>query len=440
MASIRRLACMLSMLIMLLPLAGWVKAADASTYLLSPSQDSWVYQYTADQNYGGDAGLGTAIQFMSPRGYTFLKFSIPSYPGERIESAVLSLYQFNGGGYGEGPTAVVRLANNTWDESTITWNNAPTGSGTFLAANADGHSHIGWSFWEFPWDPIFGNTLTLRIGENSSGDQSHNWYSKEYATDPNLRPYLALTTSTIAAPIWQHQGTGEVYRWRMDGTTITGGAYVRKNLDPIWQVVATADFDGDGKVDLVLQHQTSGAVYIWFLDGPTITSGAWVTTGVGGSWSVVAAADLNQDGHPDLLWRNLLTGDVYVWLMNGTTVTSGVSVRQGADLAWTLVGTGDFNRDGQTDFLLYNRWTGDVYVWYMNGVSVATGGYLRQGVDTTWQLVGVGDFSKDGLMDLLWYKPSTGDVYLWFMDGTTITGGAYLVQGVDPAWKLMGPK
>ena len=69
-----------------------------------------------------------------------------------------------------------------------------------LATNSNGHSHVGWSSWSFSWNPSYGNIISLYVGENSSGDQSHWWYSKEYSNE-NLRPYLELTTkNTIYFP------------------------------------------------------------------------------------------------------------------------------------------------------------------------------------------------------------------------------------------------
>ena len=179
--------------------------SHAGIYQISSSEDSWVYSYQPDTKFGSDPSLGTAIQFMSPRGYTFLKFNIPTLTNEIILSATLYLYQFNGGGYGEGPTAIVLLPDNSWSENAITWNNAPTGYGTFLAASADGHSHVGWSSWSFSWDSSYGSTITLRIGENSSGDQSHNWYSKEYGSlEPRLEiitsPYFVTSTDKVTVP------------------------------------------------------------------------------------------------------------------------------------------------------------------------------------------------------------------------------------------------
>jgi hypothetical protein len=115
--------------------------AIASTYTLAPAEDAWVYAYSPNATPGLDQGIATNIQYQSPRGYAFLKFDVSSIPsGQTIQSAVLHLYQFGGAGYGEGPTALLYFANNSWSESTLTWNTVPSGTQTFLVQNNDGHS------------------------------------------------------------------------------------------------------------------------------------------------------------------------------------------------------------------------------------------------------------------------------------------------------------
>jgi len=193
----------------------------AWTYQIAPTEDTWVYLPTADTNYGSSTGLGIAIQFMSQKGYTFLKFTMPTLQsGEIIKSATLYLYQYNGGGYGEGPTALDLLSNNNWSETTATWNNPPDATYTRLATNTDGHSHVGWSSWSFTWNDSYGDTISLRLAENSSGDQSHNWYSKEYAGA--YKPYLEITTGypTGSPQVFASFPGYGLYSW--DGTAWTG--------------------------------------------------------------------------------------------------------------------------------------------------------------------------------------------------------------------------
>jgi hypothetical protein len=48
--------------------------------------------------------------------------------------------------------------------------------------------------------------------------------------------------------------------------------------------------------------------------------------------SVSNVADFNGDGKADLVWRNATTGDTSMWLMNGTTPLSATTINAGAAL------------------------------------------------------------------------------------------------------------
>jgi hypothetical protein len=240
---------------------------------------------------------------MSQRGYTFLKFTMPTLSGnEVITSATLYLYQYNGAGYGEGPTALDLLSNNTWSETTATWNNFPAYTTTRLATNTDGHSHVGWSSWSFPWSAGYGETISLRLAENSSGDQSHNWYSKEYAGSE--KPYLEITTGPRCP----------------------------------------SDFNADGKPDLIWQNQDNGQLYYWLMDGVTRSGGGgYLNNGqaVDTNWKIVGIGDFNADGKPDLIWQNQANGQLYYWLMDGVTRSGGggyLNNGQAVDTNWKIVG------------------------------------------------------------------------------------------------------
>ena len=320
----------------------------AGTYQIAPTEDTWVYSFAPDNNYGSDTGLGITIHNMSQAGYTFLKFTMPTLQsGEIIKSARLYLYQYGGAGYGEGPTALDLLSNNTWSETTATWNNHPDATYTRLATNTDGHSHVGWSSWSFAWSANYGNTISLRLAENSSGDQSHNWYSKEYTG--SYKPYLEITTDVMCdfnadgRPdiLWQNQATGMLGAWIMNGTTMTQSVYLTpSSVEPNWKIVGVGDFNNDSRPDIVWQNQATGMLGAWIMNGTTMTQSVYLTPStVDTNWEIAGVGDFNADGRPDILWRNKATGMLGVWMMNGTTMTQSLYLTPNTvDTNWKIVG------------------------------------------------------------------------------------------------------
>jgi M6 family metalloprotease-like protein len=168
--------------------------------------------------------------------------------------------------------------------------------------------------------------------------------------------------------------------WASAGPCVVGSA--RTPLGP--------DFNGDGLTDLLWQHESSGAVYVWFMNGTSYTNGAWISYGsTDTTWEIIGTADFNNDGQTDLLWRHKPSGGVYVWFMNGISFTSGAWVLYGSsDTSWEIIGTADFNNDGQTDLLWMHMPSGGVYVWFMSGTSYTNGAWIfAASGDTTWEIV-----------------------------------------------------
>ena len=74
--------------------------------------------------------------------------------------------------------------------------------------------------------------------------------------------------------LWQQEATGELALWLFDGTKRIGVASLSPDRVPDrkqW-VAGSGDFNGDGQTDLVFQHQTTGAVSVWLMNGLTRTS------------------------------------------------------------------------------------------------------------------------------------------------------------------------
>jgi hypothetical protein len=245
--------------------------------------------------------------------------------------------------------------------------------------------------------------------------------------------------------LWQNSGSGQLYEWLMNGTTIASQGSPGGASSP-WTIQGVGDFNGDGYADILWRNSSTGEVYLWLMNGTTIAGGGSLGI-VSTAWSIVGVGDFNGDGKADILWRNSSSGEVYLWLMNGTTIASQGSLGVIAS-AWTLQGLGDFNGDGKADILWRNSssgevylwlvgdfngdgksdilWrnstTGEVYIWLVNGTTQTGGGSLGD-VASGWTIQGVGDYDGSGRADILWRNSSTGEVYIWLMSGTTQTGG-----------------
>ena len=330
---------------------------NAAVYQISPREDTWVYQVTPDAILGNDGGLATDLQNYSPKGFVFLKFNIPAFPNEFIQSATLHLYQYDGAGYGEGPTALVLIGDDNWSESTLTWNNAPNGPNylfSLLSTSSDGRSHRGWSSWSFPWDFSYGNTITLRLGENSSGDQVHVYYSSEYygvfpGIESGLEPYLEIVTAPY--PYGVATGLFHTVGIKSDGTVVAVGnnEYGQLRVGSWSDIVQVAG----GEVHTVGLKSDGTVVAVGSNKHGQLNVGSWrgiVQVAAGGAHTV----GLKSDGTVVAVGNNYYDQlDVSSW-SGIVQVAAGYYHTVGLKSDGTVVAVG-YNRDGQLNVGSWSR-------------------------------------------------------------------------------------
>ena len=189
--------------------------------------------------------------------------------------------------------------------------------------------------------------------------------------------------------------------------------------------VATHDFNGDGKSD-ILWRDTSNNIGMWLMNGATISQGQ--VLGNVAAWTAVAQRDLNSDGNADVLWRDS-SGNVGVWLMNGTNILS-TNPLGNVPSTWSVVGTGNFNGDSYGD-VLWRDTSGNLGIWFMNGTSVVQTAMVAN-VPLTWSVAGA-----DSKGDIFWYNSSTGDVGMWVMNGANVVSTVDFGP-VPSNWKIAG--
>ena len=169
--------------------------------------------------------------------------------------------------------------------------------------------------------------------------------------------------------------------------------------------MATADFNGDGMLDLaVVGSSPSGTIIpanpvTVLLGKPDGTFGAPVEYQTGGECGPITVGDFNGDGKPDLVLP-CITGSVSILLGNGDGTFQ--APRPTSIAIFATLTTGDFNHDGKLDVAVINK---------LNQISVLLGngdGTFQPPVDypvesaTNAFVTGLtsGDFNGDGKLDL----------------------------------------
>ncbi|HZT43749.1 MAG TPA: choice-of-anchor tandem repeat GloVer-containing protein [Chthonomonadaceae bacterium] len=249
--------------------------------------------------------------------------------------------------------------------------------------------------------------------------------------------------------LFQNLATGQIALWYMNGTAATG-VYVYPPQDLHWRLVGSGDFNNDSLPDLVFQNTTTGRMAVWYMENNDIvafSNGAPSTDYIypqpAPGWKCVGINDFNGDGYPDLLFSNPTTGQLAVWFMSpqfGNYAEGGAYISLVQDPHWQCVGTGDFNGDGSPDLLFQNTTTGQLAVWYLKGLTVVGGAYVSKTQTPGWQAVAIADLNGDGHPDIVFENAVTGQLMAWYLNEATVTGMAALSPSQNQGWQAAGPR
>ena len=90
--------------------------------------------------------------------------------------------------------------------------------------------------------------------------------------------------------------------------------------------------------DILWRNTATGNVYMMLMNGTAVASGGVFYSEPNAAWKIVATGDYNGDGKADILWRNTSNGQVYMMLMNGVAIAGGDFVYAEPDQNWKILG------------------------------------------------------------------------------------------------------
>jgi Bacterial Ig-like domain (group 3)/FG-GAP-like repeat/Viral BACON domain/S-layer homology domain len=259
---------------------------------------------------------------------------------------------------------------------------------------------------------ISGGVATLRVPLNSSGPRS---LVARYLGDSN--------NSTAASPVVLESVN-----------SIPAYGFIPTNLNlgvPI-QDFAVADFNGDGKADVVVAPNSNFiSVALGNGDG---TFGNAITTlaGVDGQFYSVVAADFDGDGKVDIALGNGILHNTSIFLGHGDGTFGTATTYATADGPMVVA---DFNRDGIPDLVIVHAHTFAILLGHGDGTFASPVEYSAGGMPSA---VAVGDLNGDGKPDLVTIVPTADTqgllivVLLGNGDGTFSAPNSYPLYTTAP--------
>ncbi|HBZ57076.1 MAG TPA: hypothetical protein DEO88_16855, partial [Syntrophobacteraceae bacterium] len=203
------------------------------------------------------------------------------------------------------------------------------------------------------WDPNSQPEVTgykIYWGVKSGSYSNHVDVGK--LTTCTLAGLASGTTYYFVATCYTSTGAESGYSNQVSTTTAADTrTKTTLTVNPGWVIEDTADFNADGKIDILWRNTTTGENVVWYMNGAELLGSDPLITVTDLNWKMVAKGDFNSDGKPDILWRNKSNGANVVWYMDGVERIGMANVDPVPDLTWSVVGTGDFNGDGKIDIL-----------------------------------------------------------------------------------------
>ena len=252
----------------------------------------------------------------------------------------------------------------------------------------------------------------------------------------NIQPIV--NPSDHAQLLWRNKTSGQNAVWQLNTFTLQSGSYLPAVADANWQIITTADFNGDRTPDILWRNQATGENAIWQMNSTGYQTSYYLPPVADMNWQMITTADFNRDRTPDILWRNQATGENAIWQMNGFSIQTAAFIATVADAHWQIVGAADFNSDGAADLLWRNQATGENAIWQMNSFSIQTTAAIATVADVNWQIAGIADFNHDATPDLVWRNQATGENALWQMNSTGFQSGYFLPAVSDTHWQIAG--
>ena len=180
--------------------------------------------------------------------------------------------------------------------------------------------------------------------------------------------------------------------------TVPGSTFITKsplNASSTAYSLVEADFNGDGKLDLVASEATGNYFLAGNGDG---TFQAGIAIAGGSTLLPCAAGDFNGDGKLDLAAVSPGSNSVSILLGNGDGSFT-LSTSTGAGSMPVRVAVADLNGDGRADLVVSNQGVSSVTILLGNGDGTFTGAPTLSTPVVAGDLV-IGDFNGDGSPDI----------------------------------------
>ncbi|HEY1256458.1 MAG TPA: FG-GAP-like repeat-containing protein, partial [Terracidiphilus sp.] len=276
--------------------------------------------------------------------------------------------------------------------------------------------------------PIEINVSKMIVGDFNGDGKTDlailNWnqYSTSYITS-----LLGNGDGTFEAP-----KTSTAYNQAIIGGDVVPGSMV------------TADFNGDGKLDLAIvgDYINSGGITILLGNGDGTFTSAGPNIDLNASFDFIATGDFNGDGIPDLIATVDTGATATILLGKGdgtfTAQTMPMTLSYGSDEFINSLAVGDFNGDGKLDLAFSGFYGAAIFLGNGDGTFSLTSDSPIEVPSELSSLV-VGDFNHDGKLDIAGIDNPNGFAGVVVLEGAGDGTFAVTSTAISTAQNSMSP-
>lgn len=171
-----------------------IQVEKPSNISLNPTDDTYVDSTQPNKNYGNEQTLSSWYfsGYSSTIMEIYIMFDLSNiHSGVTVQNAQLKLYALYVGTPAD--VEIYRCSDTSWDESSVTWNNAPSYSSSYenkVFINSKDRWY-SWDVTKYVQDYQTSDKIAFVLRTRTS-DGSPSFYSKEYWSDNNKHPILEI--------------------------------------------------------------------------------------------------------------------------------------------------------------------------------------------------------------------------------------------------------
>ena len=198
------------------------------------------------------------------------------------------------------------------------------------------------------------------------------------------------------------------------------------------QSLVVGDFNRDNKTDIVIAQSNAGSVGLFLkVDNGALKKFETLSTGSFSKPHVLAVADFDNDGCLDIAAANNGNANIGVFfgLGDGTFIDQKVILLQ-ENIHPIWVGSGDFNNDKNIDIVISNNVPPTPVIVLLSNGDKSFRIMMTEGIDAA-EMGAVGDFNNDGQLDLVIVNKGSSNVAIMLGHGNGTFSNATTYSAAD---------